>query len=85
MADLSDRLAQLEQSLGNFGDGDAVPAEIGDVFDALLVEAKREKPGDAVVTAIKSPGKTFADSEFADIDVRSLEALIQQLRTALDG
>jgi hypothetical protein len=84
VADLSDRLAQLEQSLASFGDSDAVPAEVGDVFDALLVEAKREKPGDAVVAAIDPLGKTFEGSEFADIDVRSLRALIQQLCAALD-
>jgi hypothetical protein len=84
MTNAEDQLAQLRQSLeADFGDGDAVSANLGDVFNALLADAKRERPDDAVVAAIDPVGKTFADSEFADIDCRALKALIQQLRTAL--
>lgn len=85
MADATDQLEQLRQSLDGFGDSDAVPANLGDVFNALLVEAKAERPDDAVVSAIDPVGKTFAESEFADIDCRSLKALVDQLLTALRG
>ena len=52
---MSDPIAQLEhlrQSLGGYGDSDAVPANLGDVFNALLTEAKRNHPADAVVAAV---------------------------------
>ena len=84
MADLQDQLGQLQASLeADFGDGDAVPANVGGVFNALLAEAKSERPDDAVVAAVEPVGKTFEGSEFADIDCRSLKALVGQLRTAL--
>ena len=83
MADVTAQLEQLRHSLDGFGDSDAVPANLGDVFNALLVEAKAERPNDAVVAAIDPVDKTFAESEFADVDCRSLKALIDQLLTAL--
>ncbi len=83
MSDLTPQLEQLRRSLDDFGDSDAVPASIGDVFNALLAEAKREHPTDAVIAAIDPVDKTFAESEFADIDCRSLKALVDQLLTAL--
>lgn len=85
MADVTAQLEQLRHSLEGFGDSDSVPANLGDVFNALLTETKAERPADAVVSAIDPVGKTFAESEFADIDCRSLRALVDQLLTALRG
>jgi len=82
--EIDDQLAQLHTSLeSDFGDHDSAPANVGDVFNALLAEAKKEQPDNAVVAAIEPVGKTFEGSEFADIDCRSLKALVMQLRTAL--
>ncbi len=85
MSDTTTQLEQLRQSLEGFGDSDAVPAQLGDVFNALLGEAKAEYPDDAVIATIDPVGKTFEESEFADVDSRSLTALIDQLLTALEG
>jgi hypothetical protein len=85
VADVTAQLEQLRQSLEGFGDSDSVPANLGDVFNALLAETKVERPTDAVVAAIDPVGKTFAESEFADVDCRSLRALVDQLLTALRG
>ena len=82
MADPAAQLTQLRRSLESFGDGDAVSAELGEVFNALLAQIKQERPDDAVVSTIEPVGKTFEGSDFADIDVRSLKALIDQLLTA---
>lgn len=85
MADTRAQLTELDRSLSDFGDSDSVPANLGDVFNALLGEVKRERGGDPVIAAIEPVGKTFEGSDFADIDVRSLRALLAQLLTALDA
>jgi hypothetical protein len=82
VSDPTDQLQQLHQSLDDFGASDAAPASLGDVFNALLAESKSERPDDAVIAAIDPVDKTFGDSEFADIDCRSLKALVDQLLTA---
>ncbi|HEY1853382.1 MAG TPA: hypothetical protein VGG40_02240 [Solirubrobacterales bacterium] len=85
MPDPRNQLAQLDESLTDFGGADAVPANLGDVFNALLAEAKEERGEDPVVAAIDPVGKTFEGSDFADIEVRSLRALVAQLLTALES
>ncbi|MGE0067986.1 MAG: hypothetical protein AB7T48_11610 [Solirubrobacterales bacterium] len=82
MSDTRAQLEQLHHNLGDFGDADFAPAPLGDVFNALLAEAKSDHPEDAVVAAI-DPVKTTERSEFAEIDCRSLKALVDQLLTAL--
>lgn len=83
-ADLKTRLTDLDHSLGEFDPSQTAPATTGQVFNALLTEAAREHPDDAVVAAIKPVAFTSADSEFAEINVGALRALIQQLIDADD-
>ena len=84
VSDTTAQLEQLRQSLGDFGDSDFAPAPLGDVFNALLSEVKKDHPTDAVIASI-DPVKTTERSEFADIDCRSLKALVDQLLTSLQG
>jgi hypothetical protein len=82
-ADLNTRLAELEASLAELDAKDTAPASTGDVFNALLGEAKKERGTDPVVAAIDPVGKSFEGSEFAEINCGALRALIQQLLAAL--
>jgi hypothetical protein len=84
MSDPKPQLEQLRQSLGDFGNSDFAPASLGNVFNALLAETKRDHPTDAVIASI-DPVRTSAQSDFADIDCRSLKALVDQLLAALQG
>jgi len=83
-ADLTIRLAELEASLDEFDAKDTASASVGDVFNALLGEAKKQRRSDPVVAAIDPVAKSFEGSEFAEITCGALRALIQQLRAALD-
>jgi hypothetical protein len=82
-ADLANRLSELDKSLDELGSNDSAPAGTGDVFNALLAEAGSQMPDDPVVAAIDPVPKSFAGSEFADITVGALRALVQQLRAAV--
>jgi len=84
-ADLTARLAELEASLDEFDTKDTAPASVGDVFNALLGEAKTQKGSDPVIAAIEPLGKSFEGSEFAEINCGALRTLIQQMLAALSG
>ena len=81
--DLETRLSELFESLGGYGASDFAPASLGKVFNALLEEAKKAKPGDPIVAAIDPVGLGGGEYEFADSDCGALQALIQQLLSAL--
>ena len=66
-ADLTTRLADLDASLNEFDAKDTAPASVGDLFNALLAEAKQQRGADSVVAAIAPVSKSFDESEFADI------------------
>lgn len=83
MADLQNRLEELDQSLDQFDAKDTAPAAIADVFNALLGEAKSQRGSDPVIAAIEPAKKSFEESEFAEVTCGALKAMIQQLRTAL--
>lgn len=82
--DIKNRLEELDASLADLGSNDSAPAGAGDVFNALLAEAKTQVPGDPVITAIDPVEKSFEGSEFADVTVGALRTLVQQLVTAID-
>ena len=84
MADVEERLVDLYESLAEFDTDQAAPASIGTVFNALLGQAKAEKPGDPVVAALE-PVAVSSGSEFADATCGALRTVVQQLITALDG
>jgi hypothetical protein len=83
-ADLTTRLTDLDRSLAEFDASTTAPASVGQVFNALLEEAKRAHGTDPVVAAIKPVRFTSAESEFAEINVGALRGLIQQLVDADD-
>jgi hypothetical protein len=82
--DVKSRLVELDRSLAELGSNDSAPAGIGDVFNALLTEAKAQEADDPVVKAIDPVTKSFEGSEFADITVGALRALVGQLIAAVD-
>jgi hypothetical protein len=83
MADAKEGLVELYGSLAEFDTDQATPASIGTVFNALLGQAKAEKPGDPVVAALE-PVVLSSGSEFADITCGALRTVTRQLITALD-
>lgn len=83
-ADLETRLSDLDRSLAEFDPSQTAPAAAGQVFNALLEESRKQHPEDPVVGAVEPVGFTSADSEFAEINVGALRALIQQLIDAGD-
>lgn len=83
-ADLTTRLVELEASLDEFDAKDTAPASVGEVFNALLGEAKEQKGADPVIAAIEPVGKSFEGSEFAEINCGALRTLIHQLLAALE-
>jgi len=78
-----DRLGELYGSLAEFDTDQAAPSNVGTVYNALLGEAKAERPGDAVVAAL-DPVPISSGSEFADITCGALRTVVQQLIGALD-
>jgi hypothetical protein len=84
MDDLQTRLEELYASLAEFDTDQAAPSSVGTVFNALLEEAKAEKPADPVVTALQ-PVPISSASEFADITCGALRTVIQQVLTAVSG
>ena len=83
-ADLANRLTELDRSLDELGQNDSAPAGTGDVYNALLAEAGSQKPDDPVLGALEPVSKSFEGSEFADITVGALRALVQQLLAAVE-
>jgi hypothetical protein len=83
-ADLTTRLTDLDRSLAEFDASTTAPATVGQVFNALLEEAKRAHGTDPIVAAIEPVRFTSAESEFAEINVGALRGLIQQLVDADD-
>jgi hypothetical protein len=83
MADAKEGLVELYKSLGEFDTDQAAPSSVGTVFNALLGQAKAEKPGDPVVAALE-PVAVSSGSEFADITCGALRTVTNQLVTALD-
>ena len=81
--DLKKRLDDLDGSLAEFDASQTAPAAIGKVYNALLEEARRNHPGDAVLAAVEPVAFTSAESEFAEINVGALRAMIQQIRNAI--
>jgi hypothetical protein len=84
MADAKEGLVELYGSLGEFDTDQAAPASVGTVFNALLAQAKAEKPGEPVVAALE-PVAVPSGSKFADVTCGALRTVTQQLITALDG
>lgn len=84
MADAKEGLAEFYASLGEFDTDQTAPSSVGTVFNALLGQAKVEKPGDSVVAALE-PVAVPSGSEFADITCGALRTVTQQLITALEG
>ena len=78
-ADLEKRLTDLDHTLAEFDASTTAPATSGQVFNALLEEAKRQHPTDPIAGAIEPVKFTSAESEFAEINVGALRGLIQQL------
>lgn len=78
-----DRLTELFESLSEFSTDQTAPSSVGTVYNALLEQAKVEKPGDPVVAAL-DPVPISSGSEFADITCGALRTVIQQLISALD-
>jgi hypothetical protein len=83
-ADLETRLRDLDGGLAEFDPSQTAPASSGQVFNALLEEARRQHGADPVVSALEPVAFTSADSEFAEINVGALRTLIQQLIDAGD-
>ncbi len=84
MADAKERLVELYESLAEFDTDRTAPANVGKVFNALLDQAKADKPADPVVSALE-PIPITEGSEFADTTCGALRTLVQQLITALDS
>ena len=51
-ADLKTRLTDLDRSLAEFDASTTAPATVGQVFNALLEEARRQHGADPIVAAI---------------------------------
>jgi hypothetical protein len=83
-AELKTRLADLDRGLAEFDASQSAPATSGQVFNALLEETRSQHPGDPVASAIEPVAFTSSESEFAEINVGALRALIQQLIDAGD-
>ncbi len=79
-----DRLVELYESLGEFDTDQAAPSNVGTVYNALLEQAKAERPADPVVVAL-DPVPISSGSEFADITCGALRTVVQQLTSALEG
>jgi hypothetical protein len=84
MADAKEGLVEFYESLAEFDTDQAAPASVGTVFNALLGQAKAEKPGQPVVAAVE-PVVLSSGSEFADITCGALRTVVQQLLLAIDG
>ena len=81
--DTKDRLVELYESLAEFDTDQTAPAATGTVYNALLGDAKSERPSDSVVAALE-PVAISSGSEFADITCGALRTATQQLISALD-
>jgi hypothetical protein len=84
MADAKEGLVELYGSLAEFDTDQAAPSSVGTVFNALLGQAKTEKPGEPVIAALE-PVVLSSGSEFADITCGALRTVVQQLIIALDA
>lgn len=82
-ADLKTRFTELDAGLAEFDAKDTAPASVADLFNALLGEAKKERPTDPIIAAIEPVAKSFEGSEFAEINCGALSANIQQIIAAL--
>jgi hypothetical protein len=83
MADAKEGLVELYESLAEFDTDQAAPSSVGTVFNALLGQAKAERPGEPVVAALE-PVTVPSGSEFADVTCGALRTVVQQVITALD-
>jgi hypothetical protein len=83
MADAKVGLLELYESLAEFDTDQTAPSTTGTVFNALLGQAKAEKPTEPVIAALE-PVAVSSGSEFADITCGALRTVVQQLITALD-
>ena len=79
-----DRLVELYESLAEFDTDQAAPSNVGTVYNALLEQAKVERPTDPVVAAL-DPVPVSSGSEFADITCGALRTVVQQVISALDS
>lgn len=77
--DLSDRLGQLDDSLGEFAPTDTVAWQIGVIFNALLAQAKEQLPDDPVVSALESVEQNMTGTVVAGETAGSIRAAVRQI------
>lgn len=83
-AQLINRLKTLDTSLEGFKAGEYPAKQVGDMFNALLAQAKEALPDDPIVAVI-NPVEPAAMSGSTSVDSGSIRASIGQVLDALES
>jgi hypothetical protein len=79
------RLKALYNDLGTMGPGETVHWPVGEVFNALLSQAKADHPDDPVIEAIAPVQASSSHKFVANGNAGSLRALTGQLTSAYEA